>query len=385
MIAPTTPVIEGACPQCATPVAADEQFCESCGAALTDSATASDPASRPGASAEPAQPAESAPGLGSTRTRLTIPAPSEPEPELAAVGVRHCASCAAVIDPDGYCTVCGAKAAAERDHFRETPSAWTGGVCDRGIRHYRNEDAMASVANSAPGSFAALVVCDGVSNSVDSDRASLNAARAARDVLSAAHATRPEESDAVAFWTEQIGLAADAAQAEARAVATDAETVNPPSCTFVTAVLDGATIVAGCVGDSRAYWLPDDGPAAQLTADDSWASEQIRAGMPRAVAEADSRAHAITRWLGIDSPDSKAACVATTATEPGWLLVCSDGLWNYCSEATELRALIHRLAQSHESPVAICAALVDFANAAGGSDNITSVLARVEGAPTPAR
>jgi serine/threonine protein phosphatase PrpC len=60
------------------------------------------------------------------------------------------------------------------------------------------------------------------------------------------------------------------------------------------------------------------------------------------------------------------------------LLACSDGLWNYCSAATELRSLVHELVGSHgDDPAKIADALVSFANANGGHDNITVALARV--------
>lgn len=370
----TSTVADGAtaavCPQCASPLALTDQFCESCGATVGSAAPAE----------VAAEPDPAAPGPESARTRLIIPAPSEPDAD--ALAVRHCATCAAEIDPSGYCTVCGVKAAAERDHFRETPSSWTGGVCDRGRRHHRNEDAMASVADPEPGSFAALVVCDGVSSSPDSDRASLAASRAARDVLAAAHAERTGADDAVSYWTARLAAATEAAQAQARDAASDAAAVDTPSCTFVAAVLDGPVLVVGCVGDSRAYWLPDEGPAVQLTEDDSWVTEQVRLGVAREVAEADSKAHAITRWLGVDSPDPTPACVATTVTGPAWLLVCSDGLWNYCSPAADVRDLVGERAAADPAPTAVAAALVDFANNAGGQDNITAVLARVP-APTP--
>ncbi|HEU0131204.1 MAG TPA: PP2C family serine/threonine-protein phosphatase [Mycobacteriales bacterium] len=365
----TVEATAAACPRCASPLVPEDQFCESCGAPVGVA-----PVPAAGAAAAEELPA----GLDSARTRLIIPAPSEPGQDPAPV--RHCASCAGLVDETGYCTVCGVKAAAERDHFRETPSGWTGGVCDRGRRHHRNEDAMASAADDEPGSFAALVVCDGVSSSPDSDRASLAAARAARDVLAAAHAERP--ADPVAYWTEALGRAGEAAQAEARA-AFVGEGTDSPSCTFVATVLAGPVLVTGNVGDSRAYWLPDEGPAVQLTEDDSWVTEQVRQGVPREVAETDHRAHAITRWLGADSPDPVPRCVATTATGPGWLLVCSDGLWNYCSPAADLRDLVRERAAADATPTAVAAALVDFANAAGGQDNVTVVLARVPAAVPP--
>ena len=86
-------------------------------------------------------------------------------------GRRPCVSCGGDVGPDGYCEKCGAKAPSERDHFREQPAPWVAGVCDRGIRHTRNEDAMALLASDDAGAErAVLVVLDGVSNTDDSAR-----------------------------------------------------------------------------------------------------------------------------------------------------------------------------------------------------------------------
>jgi serine/threonine protein phosphatase PrpC len=147
-------------------------------------------------------------------------------------------------------------------------------------------------------------------------------------------------------------------------------------------VVDGLMIIAGSVGDSRIYWLPDAGPAELLSLDDSWASEQIQAGMPREMAESAPQAHAITRWLGRDSPDFVPTCIAITPEGPGWLLVCSDGLWNYCSEAADVGALVARLsAAAGGDPIGTANELVAWANAQGGQDNVTAALARLVPAP----
>jgi len=69
-----------------------------------------------------------------------------------------------------------------------------------------------------------------------------------------------------------------------------------------------------------------------------------------------------------------------TLAEPGWLLVCSDGLWNYCSAASDMAQLvgqIHGSAAAAE-PLALAGALVDWANAQGGQDNVTVALARID-------
>jgi serine/threonine protein phosphatase PrpC len=154
-----------------------------------------------------------------------------------------------------------------------------------------------------------------------------------------------------------------------------------PSCTFVAAVVDGDLLHTGCVGDSRAYWLPDEGEPTALTRDDSWAAEAIAGGKPRAQAEEAPQAHAITRWLGADSPDVAARATTRRIEGPGWVLVCSDGLWNYCSEAADLAALLReRTAAVGADPLVLSDALVRWANAQGGRDNITVVLARLDAA-----
>ena len=85
-------------------------------------------------------------------------------------------------------------------------------------------------------------------------------------------------------------------------------------------------------------------------------------------------AHAITRWLGADAPTADASTASITTCGPGWLLVCSDGLWNYCSDAATLRSLLDK---QPSEPLARAEALVEWANQQGGRDNITVTIARI--------
>ena len=160
-----------------------------------------------------------------------------------------------------------------------------------------------------------------------------------------------------------------------------AATGNPASCTFVAAVVEKDLLVVGSVGDSRVYWLPDAGTAVALTVDDSFAQEQIASGVPRAEAETGPQSHAITRWLGVDAPNHSPTTATMTITEPGWVLVCSDGLWNYCSEAQDLATLVQNTSGSSPAaaePLTLAGALVDWANAQGGQDNVSVALARID-------
>ena len=94
------------------------------------------------------------------------------------------------------------------------------------------------------------------------------------------------------------------------------------------------------LGDSRVYWLPDQGEALLLSTDDSMAQEQIAAGVERGIAESGMHSHVITRWLGRDAPDVRPTLAGVVATGAGWLLVCSDGLWNYASDPAAIAHLV---------------------------------------------
>ncbi len=280
---------------------------------------------------------------------------------------------------DGYCTTCGGKARSQRDHWCEQPAPWVAGVCDRGISHARNEDAMA-LAALAEERFAAVVVCDGVTTAPDSDKASLAAARAACSSLVAAPRSAGSSSKAavVSRHAEVLLAAADEAHSATVAVArTLGNPTEPPSCTFIAAVDEGELVSVAWCGDSRAYWMPDDGLALQLMTDHSLGAEAMKAGKSRVEAEADPAFHTITRWLGADSVDPTAEVVSHTLVGSGWLLLCSDGLWNYASEADALCGVLRAAAvDAGGNPAELADRLVEWANGQGGHDNITAAVVR---------
>ena len=352
------------CPHCGAEVAAAEAFCEACGGRLV-----------PTASAETDGSSDMAAPIDITRSIQT-----EADDEGTVVVARPCANCGGVIGLDGYCQNCGTKAPTERDHYTEHPASWVAACCDRGIRHHRNEDATAVAAEQTPRSRAVLVVCDGVSTSVDSDVASLAAARTAREVL-VAHRPAGLGTPASRVAAMSNALVKAAASANAAVIAnTAAGSENAASCTFAAAIVEGDLVVFGNVGDSRIYWIPDPGSGGEpteLSVDDSVAQARIAMGIPRDEAENGPQAHAITKWLGRDSPDFSPRTGSVTVGSPGWVLVCSDGLWNYASEAAAISSLIADLNPPKSDPLALAVALVDWANGRGGKDNISVALARV--------
>lgn len=354
------------CPNCGEAIASDDAFCESCGHTLRGDAVAA----TSGVQASP-----EAPG--------TTPRPS-------------CVLCGSEVLDDGFCSSCGAKAASKRDHWTEQPRADLAGVCDKGISHARNEDGMALGVGGGADRFSddrmAIVVCDGVTTAPESDRASLAACiDGVNALLSApplpAEGSAVSEAAAVAHWTEQLRVCAVAANAAAVGIAHSlGDPPEPPSCTFVGVVAVPAAdrsstlvAVAWC-GDSRAYWFGDDGDARQLSVDHSLGTEMIASGMTVDEAEAQPTFHTITRWLGADSLNPNPEIVTTSVSSPGWLLVCSDGMWNYASSPEELGLVMLAAAGalgSAAGPLPIAESMAAWANEQGGHDNITVVLGRL--------
>lgn len=335
---------DGRCPNCTYPVTAWASFCEGCGAPLLPTEAPPPPTV----------------GHGSTQTRrLGVAAP-----------VATCPLCGGTIDPDGYCQTCGTKAPSRRDHIEAAPAPWLAGVCDRGVAHPRNEDALALWA--APDArHGVLVVCDGVSTSTEADLASQSGVDRACAVLSEAALSETTPDDEIAGLLAQATAEANAAIA----AATAGDGPHAGSATFAAAVVLGDAIHYASLGDSRVYWLGETGPVL-LTRDDSLAQEFIEQGMPRAEAEAMPKAHAITRWLGSDAVDVAPRTGVLRPDGEGWLLVCSDGLWNYASEPEALAVQLAAAAAQDPSPLAIARGLVAWANAQGGRDNVTAAVAR---------
>ncbi len=377
---PTTPPLSlTRCPSCGAEVDPGAAFCENCGAGLMANPPAVGPGGAtlvPGAGDQPGGADDGA--LSESPIELSQPVRATDEPTLPMR--RPCLNCGGVVGTDGYCETCGTKAPSERDHYVEQPASWVAASCDRGIRHHRNEDATALAADRAPGGRAVLIVCDGVSTSEDSDVASLAAARAARDHLVASQPSGLGVPDSRAAAIAAAFEGAVQAANDAVIASTAADSKNAAAATLAGAVLEGDLCVFANVGDSRVYWVPDlgNGDPIQLSLDDSVAQLRIDSGVPREEAETGPQAHAITKWLGRDSADYSPRTGSTTLRGPGWLLVCSDGLWNYASEPGHLQDLIARLSGAvGAGPLSLAEALVRWACDQGGKDNISVALARV--------
>jgi PPM family protein phosphatase len=144
--------------------------------------------------------------------------------------------------------------------------------------------------------------------------------------------------------------------------------------TMTAVVVDGNAAVIGHVGDSRAYLIRGS-RIEQLTRDHSWVAERVRQGL---LSEEEARDHkwrnVITNALG-SRPQLRLDLFGFNLLEGDVILVCSDGLSNLVTEQQMLQVTLEHVYDPVEM---VTQNLVNLANAAGGHDNITCVVARVK-------
>ena len=318
------------CPRCSAAVVDGARFCVSCGANL-------------------------------------VPEPAK----VASEGKCKCGAGPDAKGADGYCSVCGLSWPAireplPRDHVEVVLTATFAGVTDRGRRHASNEDALALADIAGEASAAVLVICDGVSSAQRSEEASDAAAQTACKLLAEA------KEDANAAMKSAILAAHEAACA----IPYDPEQPkDPPGATLVAALVRGGTATLGWLGDSRAYWIGVSG-ATLLTHDHSWVNAVVDAGeMTEEEANKAPEAHAITRCLGALNGEVPEPTILTVPLSgSGWLLLCTDGLWNYAPKTEQIAGLVRA---AGGDALGVCRSLVEFALSKGGRDNITVAVIEV--------
>jgi serine/threonine protein phosphatase PrpC len=132
------------------------------------------------------------------------------------------------------------------------------------------------------------------------------------------------------------------------------------------------------VGDSRTY-LFRDGTLRSITRDHSLVAKLVEAGQidPEDVYDHPKR-NLIYRSLGSDHEEVEVDLFEEELHPGDMLLLCSDGLWEKV-RTPEIESVLSSVADL----TVACAKLIAMANANGGDDNITLILARCDGMRDP--
>jgi len=139
--------------------------------------------------------------------------------------------------------------------------------------------------------------------------------------------------------------------------------------TLTTALVIGEQVTIAHVGDSRAYFLFNDGRVQALTQDHSLVRRLVQL---KQITEEEALVHpqrnVLYRAIGQNEP-FRPDINSYLLPHPGYLMICSDGLWGVVNENE-----ISRIVLNAPSLTSACQSLIDAANDAGGPDNITVVL-----------
>ncbi len=148
---------------------------------------------------------------------------------------------------------------------------------------------------------------------------------------------------------------------------------NDPAChqmgtTVVVWLKFNMEIFLAYAGDSRAYLLRNN-KFFQMTFDHSFQNEQIKRGIPSAIARHSPMKNMLVRNVGLYPPTDPTCHIIPSQNGDVWL-ICSDGLSNKLNQQE-----IHDVLTTHKPHWdQACAALIDLANARGGEDNISVII-----------
>ena len=245
------------------------------------------------------------------------------------------------------------------------------GKTDPGCVRANNEDSLAVMAE-----LGLLVVADGMgghsSGEVASSIATETLKEFARKMLGGERQILPEGGDPSkpprARQLEYLIKTANTMIFEkARAFPKD----HGMGTTIVAALLDERSMTVAHVGDSRLYILRG-GKLQVMTDDHSLVMDQVKRGLiSPEEAEKSAIQNILTRALG-----TEAEVVVDVEEHPllegDVVMLCSDGLTKRVSEAESAKAML-----SSSTASEMCDRLIEMARAAGGTDNITVVAARI--------
>ncbi|MCW5873978.1 MAG: serine/threonine-protein phosphatase [Anaerolineales bacterium] len=260
----------------------------------------------------------------------------------------------------------------------ERPGKYThliaGSALDQGQRRENNEDSLLCFNGTLGGANASLplgmyVIADGMGGHRNGEIASETAVRSLGNYLIQRlykPLFGPDPQPAEESLREMMEDAVNEAHRAVRRAAPGG------GCTLTAALVVGNQLIIAHMGDSRAYLVHRDGRMEQLTKDHTLVRRLQEMGQ---LSDEEAAEHPQKSMLyrAMGQGDIVQADFYTGTLSPNaFLLVCSDGLWGFVEE-DDIQTIVNATA----SPYLACMHLVEAANAAGGPDNISVVLARL--------
>ncbi len=229
------------------------------------------------------------------------------------------------------------------------------------VRH-ENQDAYAYFTIGQ--NLACGVVCDGMGGANGGRFASHNAVQ----IITESLRTALQGEISAASMRQTLKKAINAANDYLYESSRREESLYGMGTTMVAAIILENDLFIANIGDSRAY-LYSDGLLTQLSVDHSAVQQLVDMGkISKEEARTHPRKNLITRAVGVDDFVDFDFYTYTVRSDDR-VLLCSDGLSNYCSDE-----MLQRLMSARLSPTGMTQKLIDFANEKGGGDNITALI-----------
>jgi PPM family protein phosphatase len=244
-----------------------------------------------------------------------------------------------------------------------SPTLLSAAGSDVGRRRAMNQD-------SAAISTRLLVVADGMGGHAHGEVASSVAVAA---VMERERGLADDLSDV--DLTAELGKALDTAATRLTTLAHDDPELRGTGTTVVAFLADGARIGIAHIGDSRAYMLRDD-VLVRLTRDHTLVQSLVDEGR---ITEQEAATHPRRSWLMRTLQDGSAAepdLFVHTGIVGDRYLICSDGLTAVLDDE-----MLRDVLRGETDREAAVARFLRLANAGGGPDNITCIVADLVDAP----
>ncbi len=239
---------------------------------------------------------------------------------------------------------------------------------DTGLVRTLNEDAaLSDLANGL------VMVADGMGGHSSGEVASQMATQLIQAELSGLIAEQKYKPKQVLSIAEMLQRAVKQANKTILQTAQTLAGCEGMGTTLVSGVFADNKIVVGHIGDSRMYRLRQD-DFLQLTEDHSLVQEQVNAGfMTKQEARYANNKHLVTRALGT-ALEVELALNEYEVLVGDIYLLCSDGLTDLVEDHEIKRTII-----SADGDIGWAVSeLLSIANAYGGKDNISALIALVE-------
>ncbi len=251
-------------------------------------------------------------------------------------------------------------------------AAW---ITDTGRVRGHNEDALFVFtgdhhANNSVPAFGLFILADGMGGHQAGEVASSSAVRVcASHLISQIYLPMLSGTDRGADQPSLSEIVREAILIANRRVTQE---LPGSGSTLTCGLVLGDRLFVGHVGDSRAYLLRENEAPLQLTNDHSLVNRLMEMGQLTAE-EAAVHPQRNVLYRAIGQGGSLEVDVSTFSLESrDRLLLCSDGLWGMVEEASLWQAI-----QETDTLRNACIDMVDAANAAGGNDNISIILAEI--------